>query len=358
MSVNIKRNGVLQKLADQTLIFQANSAETRSGTITVPAISDINGNQSVQAVFSTPMPDTDYEVIIDEGADTWAHLTATVTNKTTTGFTLLVVTLVPNMPQLNFHYTAFKLVTLEGYSLVQSKVNNPDSTPTENSTNLVTSGGVYDAIKNASSVFIGTSSEWESETSKTDYQVAILTDKPNVNAVDSTTGDIEIVANKHLVFKGTLEEWEALTTVEKKTYDEALITNDMDTGEVVNAVTNGDMRAVTSNAVYDAMNVVQSGTGVRNTSYVSSDVFYCTWFKVGRICFVNIQYSLTQLTPSSVKIITGLPRPIDEVACVGEGLNNTNASGFVIQGDGSVRTHYDGASGQFVHGTVTYITVE
>ena len=65
-------------------------------------------------------------------------------------------------------------------------------------------------------------------------------------------GSLEVVANKHLVFKGTLEEWEALTTAEKKAYDEALITNDMDTGEVVNGVTDGDMRAVTSNAVYDA----------------------------------------------------------------------------------------------------------
>jgi hypothetical protein len=132
----------------------------------------------------------------------------------------------------------------------------------------------------------------------------------------------------------------------------------MDTGEVVDAVTDGDMRAVTSNAVYDAMNVIQSGTGTRNASYVSSDVFYCTWYKVGRICTVNIQYSLLQLTPSNVDIITGLPKPVDEIASVGEGLNNTNASGFVIKKDGNVRTHYDGASGQFVHGTATYITVD
>lgn len=117
------------------------------------------------------------------------------------------------------------------------------------------------------SVFIGTSSEWESETSKTDYQVAILTDQPTVNAVDSTDGSTTVVANKNLVFKGTLDEWEALTTAEKKTYDEALITNDMDTGEVVNGVTDGDMRAVTSNAVYDA--IAPIGTVVEDTDHTN-----------------------------------------------------------------------------------------
>ena len=152
-------------------------------------------------------------------------------------------------------YTAFKLVKLDGYTELQNKVNNPDSTPTEDSLNFVTSGGVYDAILSASKIFINSESAWnelDAETKAT-YQVAILTDKPTVNAVDSTDGSTTVVANKNLVFKGTLDEWEALTTAEKKTYDQALITNDTDTGEVVNAVTDGDMRAVTSNAVHDAI---------------------------------------------------------------------------------------------------------
>ena len=163
----------------------------------------------------------------------------------------------------------------------------------------------------------------------------------------------QIKKKEPVIFKGTLAEWNALTEEEKSNFELVCLTDDSATGEAVDAVTDGDMRAVTSNAVYDALNVIQSGTGVRNTSYVSSDVFYCTWYKVGRICTVNIQYSLSQLTPSNVDIITGLPKPVDEIASVGEGLNNTNASGFVIKKDGNVRTHYDGASGQFMHGTVT-----
>ena len=137
-----------------------------------------------------------------------------------------------------------------------------------------------------------------------------------------------------------------------------LLNNAILTSDVTDAVTNGDMNPVTSNAVYDALNTVQSGTGIRDVNYVRADGFVCNWYKVGRICTVNIQYNLSQETPSGINIILGLPRPIVEIACVGEGYDNTNASGFVIQGDGNVRTHYVGANQQFVHGTATYITAE
>ena len=261
MSVNIKQsNGSLKKIAGNTILLDATASEIREGTWTNTEVDTATGDTRIEAnvTFEVPMPDTDYMVVFDKPVTGHgeSYNYVNVSTKSTTGFTFYVM-YTGNLSHaplgLQIHWYAVRLVKLDGYTALQNKVNNPDSTPTEDSTNLVTSGGVYDAIKNASSVFIGTSAEWESETSKTDYQVAILTDKPNVNAVDSTTGDIEVVANKHLVFKGTLEEWEALTTAEKKTYDEALITNDMDTGEVVNGVTDGDMRAVTSNAVYDAI---------------------------------------------------------------------------------------------------------
>lgn len=89
-----------------------------------------------------------------------------------------------------------------------------------------------------------------------------------------------------------------------------------------------------------------------------STSFAAEWYKIGRICTVNLQYNLSQLTPSSVEIITGLPKPLYEIACVGEGSNNTNVSDFVIKTNGAVRTHYDGAEGQFMHGTATYITAD
>lgn len=300
MSLNIKENGALRRIAGSTVILDATASEIREGTWTNTEIDTATGDTRIEAniTFDVPMPDTDYMVVFDKPVtghgESYNYIN--VSTKSTTGFTFFV-TYTGNLTHtplgLQIHWYAVRLVKLDGYTELQNKVNNPDSTPTENSTNLVTSGGVYDAIKNASSVFIGTSSEWESEVSKTDYQVAILTDKPNVNAVDSTTGDIEVVANKNLVFKGTLDEWEALTTAEKKIYDEALITNDMDTGEVVDAVTNGDTRAVTSNAVYDAL-TNSSSLNDFTLTYVADDYwtinsfYYKAYISSNKLVTMNI----------------------------------------------------------------------
>lgn len=60
-------------------------------------------------------------------------------------------------------------------------------------------------------------------------------------------------------FTGTQAEWDALTIDEKLTYKQVNITDDeSDTNVVVDAVTNGDMHAVTSNAVYDELKKIQS----------------------------------------------------------------------------------------------------
>lgn len=103
---------------------------------------------------------------------------------------------------------------------------------------------------------------------------------------------------------------------------------------------------------------VTSGTGARNTTHVNSENFIANWYKVGRICTVDIQYTLSQATSSDIELITGLPKPIVQIACVGEGNNNTNVSDFVIKTNGAIRTHYNGAEGQFMHGTATYITAD
>ena len=221
MSVNIKQlDGSLQKIAGNTILLDATCAEVRSGSFSTELIS-ADGYATVNVVFSTPMPDANYVAILNPRTGAWIKANYMVSDKTTTGFTALCSNTYAagGMPTQTVDYYAFRLVELTGYTALQNKVSNPDSAPTENSTNLVTSGGVYDAIKNASSVFIGTSSEWESETSKTDYQVAILTDKPNVNAVDSTDGTTTIVGEPNKRWVGTQAEWGNLTTAEKAKYE-------------------------------------------------------------------------------------------------------------------------------------------
>lgn len=59
-------------------------------------------------------------------------------------------------------------------------------------------------------------------------------------------------------FTGTQAEWDALSTTEKLTYKQVNITDDeSDTNVVVDAVTNGDMHAVTSNAVAEELEKVR-----------------------------------------------------------------------------------------------------
>lgn len=62
-------------------------------------------------------------------------------------------------------------------------------------------------------------------------------------------------------FTGTQAEWDALTIDKKLTYKQVNITDDeSDPSVVVDAVTDGDMHAVTSNAVYDEFKKVQPQT--------------------------------------------------------------------------------------------------
>jgi len=107
----------------------------------------------------------------------------------------------------------------------------------------------------------------------------------------------EIVNGKEkLIFKGTLAEWESLTAKEQAKYS-VRCHPDIDTGDVVDAVTDGDLRAVSSNAVFDYTKALKAlfsptkrvvGEGVRkfldeNNSYTKTatvtGVYQFTLFK-------------------------------------------------------------------------------
>ncbi len=225
VSVNIKQlDGTLKKIAGNTILLDATCSEIRSGAFSIQCVGNFAANSSI--TFETPMSDTDYVVIFESNSPAAGEIG--FRNKTTTGFDLYVLGGRGDTEVYTFtgNYYAFRLVELEGYNAIYNKMTNIDSTPTDNSTNLVTSGGVYDAIKNASSVFIGTSSEWESETSKTDYQVAILTDQPNVNAVDSTDGSTTVVGEPNKRWVGSQNGWSNLTAAEKAKYEVVCFTDD------------------------------------------------------------------------------------------------------------------------------------
>jgi len=265
VSVNIKQlDGTLKKVAGNTILLDGTCSEIQSGTITIPA-NTTEGKWTTTVTMPTTMTDTDYIVIFNilpvDG--TLYTSNANYRYKTTTSFIVHCVT--ENVPLAQtIEWYAFRLVELEGYNTIYNKMTNIDSTPTDNSINLVTSGGVYDAIKNASSVFIGTSSEWESETSKTDYQVAILTDKPNVNAVDSTDGSTTVVGEPNKRWVGSQAEWEQLKNSDPDKaaeYEIVCITDDSAAGGYFTPTTISTTGATVSqgSATIDSLNCVRSG---------------------------------------------------------------------------------------------------
>ena len=217
-------DGTLQKLAGYTVIADGSCAEIRQGNVT---FSNPTWGTDKSITFTDPMPDADYVVILEfiEGQSWQTNSTPAdigIMNKTANGFKLTMWP-VGSVTTVNIKWTAIKLIPMEGFTEVKNKVDNPDTTPTENSTNLCTSGGIYEAIKNASSVFVGTEAEWTNEPDQTIYDIAVITDEHKVLSVDRSTGDTEEQANLNKIFRGTLAEWEALTPTEQNYYDQAEI---------------------------------------------------------------------------------------------------------------------------------------
>lgn len=235
-------DGTLQKLAGYTVIADGSCAEVRKGNFSLAVNpTPTNGYYEVQVTFTDPMPDTDYVVIPEvnlysySGQGTTGYTQRTglrIYDKTTAGFKIGVWmeegSSAGFISKLDGTYTAVKLIPMEGYTELKNKVDNPDTTPTENSTNLCTSGGIYEAIKNASSVFVGTEAEWNGKTTaeKESYDIAVITDKHFVLSVDKTDGSTTEQANLNKIFRGTQAEWEALTPTEQNYYDQAEIDDD------------------------------------------------------------------------------------------------------------------------------------
>ena len=110
----------------------------------------------------------------------------------------------------------------------------------------------------------------------TDYQKKELTTA--ILGEDTVEGALGVIAEKDKrIWIGHKADWDLLTTAEKIVYDEAHFDDDEPTGanQVTNAVTNGDMRAVTSNAVYDGLKTKQNKLTNSNTGvslYGNKDV--------------------------------------------------------------------------------------
>jgi len=180
-------NNTLQKLSGYTVIADGSCAEVRHGTIT---FNNPTWGISQTVTFETVMPDTDYEVILEHPVSGQNYGTDPVTspsnisisNKTITGFTMTMYP-IGSVISAVVNYTAIKLITMEGFTEIQNKITNPDSVPTENSNNLCISGGIYNAVVNRRSTFVGTLAQWDALTAaeKDEYEVAEINDGVSVS---------------------------------------------------------------------------------------------------------------------------------------------------------------------------------
>ena len=133
-----------------------------------------------------------------------------------------------------------------------------------------------------------------------------------------------------------------------------LLNNAVLTSDVTDAVTNGDMNPVTSNAVYDAMNTVTNGTINDTNEYGNTTI---EWFKNGRIIIYKIRVS-NAITGNSSLWDVSLPQnvrpPSDEngMKTVLGWDGKTAGEAYVYQNSTSIRIavngDYDNASGQLI----------
>lgn len=124
-------------------------------------------------------------------------------------------------------------------------------------------------------------------------------------------------------------------------------------------VTSGSNSPITSGGVYSALNTVNYGTATRNSATMTGESFVGKWHKCGKLVMAEVQGNTvaSEITSDS-NLMTGFPKPLENVALVAQGGTNAAAVGIVLKTDGALRSHYNMSASTFFHATFTYITSE
>lgn len=297
---------------------------TREGTVVFSNIA-ANTSTSVQVTFSEPMPDDDYEVIyaIYSGTSDGSlgkTLCPLTYQKTAEGFKAIMYngdTEVKN--NIRFTYKAFKLYTVADaeqlYSTVQdleamvpanasntNKFTTADDLRTETRTldrrlddvedvvptsasisnKLATAEDVAQAMANAGLKVVDT---FPTNPSHGDVVLYIGGDsgysKGGIYQYSANLADWVLISTAEVdlshyrtMFKGTTAAWNALSSVEKNKYELVSLNDDEEATDLnpVDAITNGEMRPVTSNAVYDKFTTLDEVREMDLSSYVNTSI--------------------------------------------------------------------------------------
>lgn len=133
----------------------------------------------------------------------------------------------------------------------------------------------------------------------------------------------------------------------------------------VDAVTNGDMHPVTSNAVYDKLNTVTQGSATIVSSKVGAtgEDCYIQFWKAGKIVMVRYRLYFNTTPDFLEEIATGLPNAIEmnwPTCSSFLGLNSkpivwqVNTNGLLRIDNGADNIVANGA----IYGSFTYITTD
>jgi len=190
------------------------------------------------------------------------------------------------------------------------------------------SGGLEDRVEALEAAaekdkyWSGTTAEWEQF--ETDHpeeaakvEVRYITDDEGSGGLEDRVEALEAAVEKDKYWGGTSKKWEQFETdhpEEAAKVEVRYITDDSETGSVVDAVKDGDMRAVTSNAVYDYVTNVETITPVAVTGSAAGTVTWGTFTvkKVGKIVTItinNMKHTNDVDVLGAIIIATGLPRP-------------------------------------------------
>ena len=151
MSLNIKTEEGLQKIAGSTLILDASCADIRTGTFTLTTNTH-DGLDSKTINFDSPFPSDDDYVITFNKINGDAVHSIVCSGKSAVGFSIIGSQMNYVNGTSTYEYSCARLIVLDGYTNVKRKVENPDIEPIEHSTNFVTSNGIYNALKNVKSI--------------------------------------------------------------------------------------------------------------------------------------------------------------------------------------------------------------
>lgn len=370
--------------------IEAGAVDTRSGTVEIPATTSGTAS-SVSVTFDTAFDDNNYEVILsfDENSTDFKTLELAVYNKRANGFNINALrNYSTDASAQTIAWKAWKIYSVQhaqqnaeaiadiqaampadagsGNKLVtKSYVDNADSSlgnrissiedavpATASITNkLVTASDLssveIDKLEDINDVDVtgiqdgdtiiwdDTNSEWVPGQSGKTYTEGL--------GIDIDSND-KISVNQTYVpttFVGSTADWNALSATEKAKYNLVSLNDDSNGISVIDAVADGEMRPVTSNAVYDglATKANDSRLGTDRTVYDSGNLLY--WRKNG-ICVVAMHGVSAS---NAITLPSGMRSP-GYLTCYGKG-----NSLFIVNGYNLTYT-YDGSNP--IYGVITY----